>query len=285
MSFQPVVPTGGIAGLLFVERTREKQQAVFDRAPQMQREMEYFRDNVSKVQSAKDLVADRMLLKVALGAFGLDEDIGKKYFLQRILEEGTERNDALAMKLVDTRYRDFAAAFGFGNALGSNVRQSDFADRILDAFRVRQFEVAVGNSDNSIRLAMNFKREIADSLPETDAIDQAGTAWFRVMGNTPLRSVFEKAYGLPTAVGTLDIDRQKEIFEEKTVSMFGSRSLRVFEDPANVDELVRTFLARSQIENGPTASTPGMAALSLLNGSGIGAGASIGLLLSTAAAR
>ena len=282
--FQPVVPVSGIAGLAFIERTQEKQQAAFEQSPQLQREMEYFRENVFKATTAEALVADRTLLKVALGAFGLDDDIDKKYFLQRILEEGTEDQEALAMRLVDTRYREFSEAFGYGNLLGANVLNSDFSEQMLSQFKTRQFEIAVGQVDNSVRLAMNFKREIAKFLPETDEVDNAGTAWFRMMGNEPIRSVLEMAFGLPGEIGALDIDKQKELFEAKAASMHGSSSARIFEDPDTIEQVVRDFMARSQIQSGPTLATPGMAAVTLLNGGGggFGASASTNLLLSLA---
>ena len=280
MNFQPIVPIGGVAGFLFVERTREAQQEVFDRSPQLEREVAYFRENVATIGSAEELVADRTLLTVALGAFGLEDEIDKRYFLQKILEEGSEESDALANRLVDTRYREFAAAFGFGDLLGSRVQQSDFAERIVDAYKTRQFEVAVGNVDNSIRLSLNFEREIAGFLPETDAVDQAGTAWFRIMGNEPIRAVIQSALGIPDAVSALDIDRQREIFEDKATQIYGTSSVNLFQDPENVDRIIRDFLAREQIESGPSASTPGMSALTLLSSSGLGTASTANLLLS-----
>ena len=280
MNFQPIVPIGGVAGFLFVERTREAQQEVFDRSPQLEREVAYFRENVATIGSAEELVADRTLLTVALGAFGLEDEIDKRYFLQKILEEGSEESDALANRLVDTRYREFAAAFGFGDLLGSRVQQSDFAERIVDAYKTRQFEVAVGNVDNSIRLSLNFEREIAGFLPETDAVDQAGTAWFRIMGNEPIRAVIQSALGIPDAVSALDIDRQREIFEDKATQIYGTSSVNLFQDPENVDRVIRDFLAREQIESGPSASTPGMSALTLLSSSGLGTASTANLLLS-----
>ena len=280
MNFQPIVPIGGVAGFLFVERTREAQQEVFDRSPQLEREVAYFRENVATIGSAEELVADRTLLTVALGAFGLEDEIDKRYFLQKILEEGSEESDALANRLVDTRYREFAAAFGFGDLLGSRVQQSDFAERIVDAYKTRQFEVAVGNVDNSIRLSLNFEREIAGFLPETDAVDQAGTAWFRIMGNEPIRAVIQSALAIPDAVSAHDIDRQREIFEDKATQIYGTSSVNLFQDPENVDRVIRDFLAREQIESGPSASTPGMSALTLLSSSGLGTASTANLLLS-----
>ena len=280
MNFQPVVPISGIGGYLFLERTRASQQAVFDQSPQLSRQMDYFRENIANATTAEALVNDRVLREVALGAFGLDEDIDKRFFIQKILEEGTDDPRSLSNRLVDPRYREFASTFGYGNILGSQVQQSDFADRILNAFKERQFEIAVGNSDNSLRLAMNFTREIGKLLPETAEIDEAGTSWFRIMGNTPVRTVFETAFGLPTSIGSLDIDRQKEIFEDKLDQLFGTRSVSTFADPENVDRLVREFLVRDQINNGPSATTPGFGALTLLNNTGLGASGAANLLLS-----
>jgi len=277
MTFQPLVPLTGIAGLRFVERTQEAQQEVFNKSPSISREIEYFKENIHKAATADDLTGDYMLLKVALGAFGLDEDLSKKYFINKILDEGTEDQGAFANRLVDTRYRDLSEAFGYGNLLGANVIQSEFADKIVKAYQTRQFEQAVGNTDNSIRLAMNFKREIGDAAKDGKAVD---TAWFQVMGNTPLRTVFETAFGLPTSVGALDVDRQLEIFKEKSRSLFGSDSLTIFQDQQNVDKLLNDFMVRQQLNSGPTTSTPGYSALSLLQNAGLGAAGTTNLLLS-----
>ena len=90
MSFQPQIPLQGIAGWRFLERTQETQQAAFDKGPQMAREIAYFEENIGKVTSTAELMSDRRLLKVALGAFGLEQDIDKKAWIRKILDEGTD---------------------------------------------------------------------------------------------------------------------------------------------------------------------------------------------------
>lgn len=279
MSFQPAIPVSGIAGLNFIERTRASQQEVFNNSPIMNREIEHFRENVSKATTAEELVKDQVTFKVALGAFGLEEEIGKKFFLQKILEEGTEDQDALANRLVDPRYKAFSEAFGYGNVFGPSVGQSDFASRMIQEYQTRQFEVAVGATNEAIRLALNFKREVGVYFQNGKSED---AGWFEAMGNQPVRAVLEKGLGLPTAVGSLDIDRQLELFKEKTSAFFGDSSLDAFSDPENVEHLLRVFLARDQIDNGPTSSTPGMAALTLLNNSGLGSSSLGNLLISGA---
>ncbi len=277
MSFQPLVPLSGVPGLRFIERTQETQQSVFNQGVQISREVEYFKENVHNALTAKDLTDDYLLRKVALGAYGLGEDLSKRYFIQKVLEGGSEDREAFANRLVDTRYRNLAEAFGYGNALGTNVYQSDFANKVIEKYQTQQFEEAVGQVDNSIRLALNFKREIGASTSDDIPTD---TGWYQVMGNTPLRNVLETAFGLPTSIGALDIERQLEIFKEKANAKFGSESLTVFQDPENIDQILSDYMVRNQLSAGPTTTTNGYAALSLMQNSGLGAVGTANLLLS-----
>ncbi|MFQ5624007.1 MAG: DUF1217 domain-containing protein [Paracoccaceae bacterium] len=261
MSFQPVVPLPGIAGWRFLERTRAVQTAAFERSPEIRRDTDHFVDNLGSVSSAADLVSDRRLLKVALGAFGLDDDLGKRAFVRKVLEEGTDDPKSFANRLVDARYRAFAAAFGFGNASWAGTDSPGFAAEMAARYRTRQFETAIGASEPSMRLALGFSREIGEFAA---AGDPDGAAWFQIMGTPPLRRVFEKAYNLPRDIGALDIDRQRELFRQKTRELFGASSLAVFGDSGKVDEFLRRFLAREQVDAGAGALAPGAAALRLL---------------------
>ncbi len=259
--YQPIAPISGIAGWRFMQRTQETQFNAFSSGAELNREVEYFKENISKITSAEELTKDFTLFKVALGAFGLEDKVADKFFMKKVLEEGTEDSEAFALRLTDTRFREFAEAFGFGNAAGSNLQLSDFGSRMTDQYKVLQFEKAVGESDSSMRLAMTLERDIGD-LANDDSADS--TAWFLLMGNPPLREVFETAFGLPKSIGQLDIDRQREIFQDANDRMFGSNSMDVFKDPENIDKLLRTFFAREQINNGPGPLTAGMSALTLM---------------------
>ncbi len=263
--YQPALPLGGIAGWRFLERTEAVQRAAFDRSAEMSRDVAHFRDKIFTVTTAEELVADRRLLKVALGAFGLEAEIGKTAFLRRILAEGSENPDALANRFVDPRYRDLARAFGFGDAGGARTMELGFAGRITDLYRTRQFEVAVGTQDPDLRLALGFRREIAALAAGPE---NATTKWYRVLGSTPLRTVLESAYGLPSEFATLDIDRQVEVMRDKTRALTGQEGVEAFADSAQVEATLNRFLVRREAETGPGPGTPGMAALTILRGGG-----------------
>jgi Protein of unknown function (DUF1217) len=260
MSFAPVVPVSGIAGWRFLERTEAAQQAAFGKSPEIARETAYFREHIGEIDSAEALIADRTLFKVALGAFGLEDEIDKKAFIRKVLEEGTERTDAFAIRLTDRRYRSLAAAFGFGNAGGARTADAGFADQVTALYKQRSFEATVGETDETMRLSLNYRRAVA----EVTASPSDKAVWYTILGDKPVREVVEAALGLPSAIAKVDIDKQVDFFAQAASRVLKIGDPHRLTEPDMVEEVIRRYLARTQIENGPSAGTPGYGALSLL---------------------
>lgn len=267
MTFRPVVPLSGNAGWAFLKRTEAVQRAAFEKSPDLRRDEAYFRERIGQVRTADDLVSDRRLLRVALGAFGLDADIDARAFIRKVLADGTLKEGALANRLADRQYAAFSAAFGFGDFSVPRTQLSDFADRILGDWKTRRFEAAVGEQDNALRLALNAERELG-RLAARDTSDTA--KWFSVMGSRPLREVFQSAFGLPPSFAALDLDRQLDTFRARARAAFGDDSLAQFAEPAQRDALVRRFLVGAEVQGagGTAAWSPAAGALSLLQAAG-----------------
>lgn len=389
--FVPVVPLSGPAGHAFLKRTQAQQTEALSQSASVKRLTEHFAERIGQVRSAEELVADRQLREVALGAFGLSDDIDNRFYIEKILREGTGEG-SLSSRLTDKRYARMAEAFGFAqgtspeiedilllkppkgreevlmqregrdedrlasilrrelrevatepavdrvntgrvdekgepvtraverpatedekwrrivldvalsrafeavldlpegyddlstdeqveamrdaaktafgddrasrfrdasavealtgqvmSALGPPIMREGFAERIVGLYEARAFEAAVGQTDPSLRLALNLERELAD-LAGRDVSER--TKWFTVMGTPPLREVFETAFGLPASFGTLDVEQQLEAFREKAEAAFGSPDVGQFTDPEALEALNRRFLARAQIEQG-----------------------------------
>lgn len=261
---QPLIPLGGFAGWRFLSASLDTQLSRFSQSPVAARDMTYFRQEISKVTNAEELVADFRLLRVALGAFGLQDDLPNRAFIRKVLADGVEADTALANRLSDKRYRAFSEAFGFGGALPPKTGTAGFADRILARFERQEFERAVGDQNPDLRLALTAARE----LPEIAARGlRDSTAWLTVMGNPPLRAVFETAFGLPKSVGTLDLDLQLNAFRTGAERRFGSSDFAQFTDPNRIEDLIRSFTLRSEASLGPSPLTRGFAALTLLQSS------------------
>jgi Protein of unknown function (DUF1217) len=263
MSFQPVLPLSGLAGWGFLKRTMDRQQTLQQSAPLQQRDEAYFRDRIGKIETAEQLVADRRLLSVALTAFGLEGDINSKAFIRKILEGGTQDEDSLANKLADKQYQKFSAAFGFGDSSGARTKLSTFPDEILQQFRSRSFETAVGDQNNSYRLALNAERELPALAAQTTS---ETTKWYTILGNTPLREVMQTALGLPSSFSAIDLDQQVSLIRARAEATFGSSSVSQFTDPEKMESLVRRFMVRTDLQEQGSASSPAAIALQLLQG-------------------
>lgn len=255
MSFQPIVPATGLVGWKFLERSYETQTKLFQSANVMTRATEYFEAHIGNVDNPEDLVSDRRLLSVALGAFGLDDDLNNRFFIKKILEEGTLDPGSLANKMSDSRYQNLADAFGFDLGV-PNTKLSTFAGEIIEKYRARQFEVAVGTQDASMRFALNAKRELAE-LAESGDSDR--TRWFKIMGNEPLRKVMEGALGLPDSFSQIDLDQQLSVFIEKSERNLGLNSLDELADSQVMDALVERYLLRSEATSIQGASAASIA--------------------------
>ena len=160
MTFQPFVPTGGLAGWRFLQNTIETQRTAHGEGALLKRDMDYFRENISKVETAEQLVGDYRLLSVALAAFGLSDDIGAKFLIKRVLSEGTIEPEALSNRLSDKRYRDLSRAFGFGDFPVPNTQLSDFPNRIEALYKAQKFEIDLGQTNETMRLALTAQREL-----------------------------------------------------------------------------------------------------------------------------
>lgn len=261
MSFQPVLPLSGYAGWSFLKRTQGKQQAAQQASPVAQREAEYFRKTIGKIQTAKDLVADRRLLSVALTAFGLEQDINYKAFLQKVLQDGTLSDDALANKLSDKRYLAFSKAFGFGDFETPRSQMSDFADKILGLYNRQSFESAVGEQNNTFRLALNAEHALTD-LAKGGGSENA--KWFSILGNEPLRRVMQGALGLPDSFALIDIDKQLATLKSRARTVLGVESVSQFAEPAVMEKLVRTYIVRAEMGGNARPSSAASIALQIL---------------------
>lgn len=259
--FTPAVPLGGYAGFKVFERSLDRQFAAFTKTPDFQRELAYFRDRSPKVASAADLVSDRRLLAVALGAFGLETEISKRAIVRRVLEQPPADPQSFVNRLNDPRWRAFAQTFGFA-AGAPNFPSSAFQEGVAARYAERAFERAVGDVDPGLRLALNFRREVRAIAAGQNA-DRSG--WFQILAQQPLRRVVEAAFGLPASLARLDVDRQRAILEDKAQALFGERSPRAFLDAANVETLLRRFFVSEGARSGPAPAGRGAAALAVLS--------------------
>ncbi|MEO1650650.1 MAG: DUF1217 domain-containing protein [Pseudomonadota bacterium] len=264
MSFQPIVPLSGYAGWTLLNSTLDKQLETFAKNPVNDRDIQHFRENIGVTVSAEELVSDYQMLRVALGAFGLQDDLPNRAFIRKVLEEGTTNSEAFVNRLADKRYREFSEAFGFGEVAIPKTLEPGFADTILARFERVEFEVAVGEQNEEMRLALNLERALPELAADIEDVDDLDTAWLSILGNPPLRAAMETALGLPTSIGAVDIDQQVEAFREKSRAILGSDDLRTILADGGVERVIQNYLGRAQLASISNVASPGSIAVTLL---------------------
>ena len=261
MSFKVSLVGNGISAWRFLKATHQQQRDAFAASAQVTRATERFAAKAGSFAKPEDVMADRIVRQVALQSFGLQDDIDNIYFMTKILDDGTSNRDALANRLADSRYRDFSAAFGFGEVLPPRVQEPGFTDRIVSRYIDQGFELAVGQTDDALRQALNFDRMLPQIAKTTSSND---AAWFKIMGTPNLRNVVETALGLPKAFGRIDLDQQLESLKDLSRKRFGSDEMRDIASGPIREKAINLFLLRQQVSRG-FASSSNAIALQLLS--------------------
>lgn len=245
MSAPVLIGGGGVSGWAVLTRTAARQKQLMAGSGQVRAMSDHFRNNIGKVRTAADLVGDYRLLNVALKAHGLEADQNNRFFIRKVLEGGTTDDKSLANRLSNKAYARLAESFGLASDGAVARFDPKFAERIVQQYVEREFEIRVGEGDQNLRLALNAERELAQLATGKTS---TRTKWFEILGSPPLRKVFEGALGFHAQTyGKLPIDRQLEEFARATRRSFGSDDPAAFADPARRDQLIRRFLARADI--------------------------------------
>lgn len=263
MLFTPVVPSSGVVGWNFIQSTYDRQFEAFTKDPELERENDYFLENIGNVSTAEDLMQDRRLLQTALNAFGLGDEIYKTAMIQRVLEDGTTADGNLASNLGDDRWVQFSEAFGFGAGETRLTNSQTDMENLVFTGETQAFEEAIGEQEISLRYALYAEREVPALAEEDSSVD---TKIFNILGNTPLREFFETILNLPTAFGSIDLDQQLEVMKERLTKEFGSDDLAEIFETESIEDMTITYLARAQIREYEETQSSGSIALTLIAG-------------------
>ncbi len=273
--FQPVVPLSGIGGWNFLQATYDRQLETFSNSPQIRNDQEYLVEKFSGPLSKEDFLDDQRLLRITMTAFDLGGEEWKRGFIDKVLNEVADPDSTFLARLNNQSYTRFAETFAPQN---DQIQISgEILSQIVSDFEAASFESALGEVDNSMRLALNYRDGIGAILGESSSQD---AIMFRILGDVPIRSVLEEGLGLPQDIRQLPLERQVEIFQEKLSSVFGINDVRELNTPENAERVIQRFLAISSVNQVSLGNSPAANALTLLGGGGLGAGASQNLFLS-----
>lgn len=219
--------------------------------PDVARESAYYLENIGKIKSVDDFMADSRIYNYALKAHGLEDMAYAKAFIRKVLVEGVSNPDAFARKLADNRYAALAETLNF-EAHGGAATAFDKAQKgVVEKYQRQKLEEEAGAEDPGVRLALYFER-MAPSLK----------SGMEILADDALAKVVRTVLQLPDEIAALDVDRQAALFEE-------SIKLEDFQDPTKLSKFLQRFSTLWELANAPridnvtalfTPSTSGISA-------------------------
>lgn len=277
MTFQPVLPLSGFAGWNFLQETYDKQLETYSASPQIQRDIDYFKEKFAQPISVEDFVTDPRLRRISLTAFGLNGEEWKTGYIRNILEQVQDPDSTFLQRLNNPQYTSFAEALEPANGQ-INLITSEI-DTIAARYAAESFELAVGQQDDTMRLSLNYQDGIGELVTE-GSTDEA--VLFKLLGSTPIRTVLETALGIPADISQLDVDRQAEFLDDRLKSQFGINSVQDLKSPEVVEQVLQRYQILAGINQNLSATSSASTALVLLGNaaSGFGSIASQNLFLS-----
>lgn len=230
-----------------ITRDIDRSLTIVANDPVVERETEYYRENIGNVTSIDEFMSDTRLYNYAMKAMGLEDMTYAKAFMRKVLEEGVSASDSFANQLVDTRYQEFAEAFNF-ELYGETAmsRTTSVVDDVIARYERQTLEENEGASNEGVRLALYFARK----APEI-------TSGLELIADEALAATTYTMLGLADSFGLADVDKQAAYIEEHI-------DIEKLSDPEYVDELLQRFSALYDMNNTTVQDTT----TSLLFGSG-----------------
>ena len=214
-----------------------------EKQPIVERETAYYLENITKVKSIDDLMADDRLYRYAMKANGLGDMAYAKAFMIKAMKEGIDDEDSFANKLSDKRYRAFVETFNFARHGDTTTVFTRAQQGTVDKYMRQTLEEDAGNQNEGVRLALYFERKASKIA-----------SFYDVLADPALAKVVRTALALPDSFASADIDRQVALFEDRL-------DLEDFTDADALNDFLKRFTSLWELDNPSASASTSLAVL------------------------
>ncbi|WP_027567059.1 DUF1217 domain-containing protein [Bradyrhizobium sp. URHA0013] len=155
----------------YITRNLKQSLTRVEQQQDVAREAAYYKAHIGKVKSVDDFMKDYRLYHYATKAYGLEDMAYAKAFLKKVLESDLADANSFVNKLVDKRYREFAAAFSFNGSATPVAQSENQTDEMIGLYTAtRKSEVDALASDSNYYSAEIGNISSADQLLNNDRL-------------------------------------------------------------------------------------------------------------------
>ena len=167
------------------------REAQVETYPLVERDTDYYLENITKITSIEDFLEDDRLYRYAMKAHGLEDMIYAKAFMKKALTEGISDSGSFANKLTDKRYADFVASFNFEARGAAATTYVKARDSTVSNFAVQAKLVGVDPESAAAKAETAYFKANIGSIKSIDDF----------LKNDRLFSYAMKAFGLTESLG------------------------------------------------------------------------------------
>lgn len=233
------------------EKTEAREKA--------QKAAENYQAKIQSIDTVGKLLADREVLDVVIGAYGLDSAAVTDDFLKQAFGSDLSDPKSFVNQQTDNRWAELVASFNF-DAQGKLTRQTigtiqqrGETMETVNKYLRQTLEETEGQSNEAVRLALYFQRT-APTI--TDA--------YGLIADDALMAVFRTTFGYSDEFSNMNVDQQARIIGE-------NMKLADLQDPAKLERFLQRYSAMYDTENATSSSS----ALSILSGGSAGISADL----------
>jgi len=208
-----------------------RTQSLIQNDVQVKRETEYYLANISKVKTIDDFVNNQRVFSYAMKAYGLDDMIYAKAFMKKLLKEGVTASGAMANKMTNPLYKEFAKAFDFAGKGEEATSQASATTEAVSKYYQQTLEAKEGQDNEGVRLALYFKRK-ASSVTSTMGL----------LADKALLKFVQTTFNISEGTSKANIDLQVRNLEKFI-------KVEDLKDPKKVDKLILRFSAMWDMNN------------------------------------
>jgi hypothetical protein len=168
-------------GYNYITRNLQQSLTKVEQQPDVAREAAYYKANIGKVKTVDDFMKDYRLYHYATKAYGLDDMAYAKAFMKKVLESDLTDPKSFVNKLVDPRYREFAAAFSFNGSATPVAQSGTQTDEMIGLYTATKKSQVDAATDDS-----NYYSATIGNISSAD----------QLLNNDRLRNYVYSAYGI-----------------------------------------------------------------------------------------
>ncbi|MBR0950582.1 DUF1217 domain-containing protein [Bradyrhizobium canariense] len=158
-------------GYSYITRNLKQSLTRVEQQQDVAREAAYYKANIGKVKTVDDFMKDYRLYHYAMKAYGLEDMAYAKAFMKKVLESDLSDSKSFVNKLVDKRYREFAAAFSFNGSATPVAQSENQTDEMIGLYTAtRKNEVDALAADSNYYSAQIGNISSADQLLANDRL-------------------------------------------------------------------------------------------------------------------